>query len=267
MEERLQKLLSQWGVASRRQAEKLIEDGRVRVNGAIAHLGQKAHPTLDVIELDGVVLSSQDRPDLIYVLVNKPLGIVSTCDDPWGRQTVLDLLPSELRQGRGIHPVGRLDADSTGALLLTNDGQLTYELTHPRHEIAKTYHVLVRGKPSLAALTDWQQGILLDDHLTLPAQVTVLDIPHRTQTWLEVVLWEGRNRQIRRVADYLGHPVLKLHRVAIGSLTLDNLAVGHYRLIPHTDLLTHLKPEQSVLIPDHRSNIAKDTYWRQGSIV
>ncbi|MBO9999304.1 MAG: rRNA pseudouridine synthase [Cyanobacteria bacterium SID2] len=220
VEERLQKLLSQWGIASRRRAEALIREGRVKVNGCVAELGQKARPSRDRIELDGRMISPSKRPTPLYILLNKPLGIVSTCRDPQGRSTVLDLLPPSLARGRGLHPVGRLDNDSTGALLLTNDGDLTFRLTHPRYHISKTYQVWVQGYPSESALRSWRQGILLDDRLTLPARVQVLQHDRAGRTQLEVVLTEGRNRQIRRVAEQLGYPVESLHRTEIGSVRL-----------------------------------------------
>ncbi|ASC71534.1 putative RNA pseudouridine synthase [Halomicronema hongdechloris C2206] len=240
MAERLQKLLSQWGLASRRQAEQMIREGRVVVNGAIADLGQKANPAVDMIQLDGRVLEPV-MPDRWVWLLNKPAGVVSTCHDPQGRPTVIDHLPQDLRQGQGIHPVGRLDADSTGALLLTNDGQLTYQLTHPRHHIPKQYHVWVRGQPSAATLRQWSQGIMLDGRQTQPAQVTRLT-HNSQQTLLEITLWEGRNRQIRRTADQLGHPVLSLHRIAIGQLALGSLASGKSRPLTR-DEITRLQAE------------------------
>lgn len=228
MKDRVQKLLSQWGVASRRQAEVMIEAGRVTVNGELAYLGQKADPALDVIQVDGKRLNPLNRPQLSYLLVNKPRGVVSTCDDPQGRKTVLDLLPDSLSRSLGIHPVGRLDTDSTGALLLTNDGQFTYQLTHPRHQIPKTYRVTVQGKPTRQSLNRWRQGLMLEGRKTLPAVVKVFRaMPQNTE--LEVILREGRNRQIRRVAEALGYPVLALHRTAIGSLGLKGLARGAYR--------------------------------------
>lgn len=234
MDERLQKLLSQWGIASRRHAEQMILAGRVRVNGNVAYLGQKADPQSDRIEVDGKLLKKANRPQLIYLLLNKPTGVVSTCDDPQGRPTVLDLLPAELRKDRGIYPVGRLDADSTGAILLTNDGNLTFGLLHPRHGVSKTYHVWVQGQPPENILRAWRQGILLDGKKTLPAQVRVLKKrAGGTQTLLEVVLKEGRNRQIRRMAEQLGYPVIRLHRVAIGPIQLqlpgEPLLPSHYR--------------------------------------
>ncbi len=220
---RLQKILSQWGIASRRRAEQLIVAGRVRVNGEIAKLGQTAEPTTDRIEVDGTLIAMQSRPELVYLLLNKPVGVVSTCLDPQGRSTVLELLPPQLQTYEGIHPVGRLDIDSSGALLLTNDGDLTFRLTHPRHSISKTYQVWVQGHPSTAALTAWRQGIDLEGRYTLPAQVK--EIAHRVdRTLLEIILTEGRNRQIRKVAAQLGYPVLQLHRTKIGNISVDEVS-------------------------------------------
>jgi pseudouridine synthase len=231
MKARLQKILSQWGISSRRQAEQLILAGRVRVNGQIAELGQTAEPATDRIEVDGRLITTQSRPEPVYLILNKPLGIISTCDDPQGRRTVLDLLAPELRECEGIHPVGRLDIDSSGALLLTNDGELTFRLTHPRHSVSKTYEVWVQGRPSTLALTAWRNGIDLDGRITLPARVKV--VKHKEdRTLLEIVITEGRNRQIRRVATQLECPVLHLHRTKIGNISLDAdrpLEIGCYR--------------------------------------
>ncbi len=227
MVERLQKILSQWGIASRRQAEVMISAGRVYVNGQVAYLGQQADPVVDQIAVDGVAIAPGNRPDPHYVLLHKPLGVVSTCSDPWGRSTVLDLLGADLH-GVGLHPVGRLDVDSTGALLLTNDGLLTFQLTHPRHHIPKTYEVWVKGDPQPDVLRQWQEGVRLDGQRTLPAEVTVV-ASTPSQTCLQVVLREGRNRQIRRVAELLGHPVIALHRRAIGPLELQQLPSGRHR--------------------------------------
>lgn len=240
-QQRLQKILAQWGIASRRLAEQMIVAGRVRVNGNIVGLGQKANPDRDLIEVDGIPVKPADRPAEVYLLLNKPAGVVSTCNDPRARSTVLELLPPKLRSGQGIHPVGRLDADSTGALLLTNDGKLTFCLTHPRHSIAKTYHVWVLGNPPEPILQAWRQGIILSGRKTLPAKVRVLDRT-RDQTLLEVILSEGRNRQIRRTAEQLGYPVMRLHRTAIGPIQLQPpagpiLAPGCYRPLEDSEII------------------------------
>jgi pseudouridine synthase len=238
MTARLQKILSQWGIASRRRAEQLILAGRVRVNGEVAKLGQTAEPTTDRIEVDGTLIEVQSRPKPVYLLLNKPVGVVSTCFDPQGRTTVLELLPPQLRECEGIHPIGRLDIDSSGALLLTNDGDLTFGLTHPRHNVSKTYVVWVKGQPTAAALNAWRSGIDLDGQPTLPARVTVLK-QQIDRTLLKIVLTEGRNRQIRRVATQLECPVLFLHRIRIGDISIDgdrSLAIGSYRHLQLSEL-------------------------------
>ncbi|MDY6803392.1 MAG: pseudouridine synthase [Cyanobacteriota bacterium] len=241
MEQRLQKILSQWGIASRRKAEEMIIAGRVRVNSKTACLGEKANPEGDLIEVDGHRIEPGSRPQPAYLLLNKPAGVVSTCVEPGKRKKVLDLLPPQLQVGQGIHPVGRLDVESTGALLLTNDGQLTYCLTHPKHQVPKIYEVWVEGRPSEKIIKFWCQGIILSGKKTLPAKVRVLEKSYASQTLLEVVIYEGRNRLIRRVAEQLGHPVLKLHRTAIGQIKLQPpgeaiLPGGQYRPLKTSEM-------------------------------
>jgi 23S rRNA pseudouridine2605 synthase len=236
MAERVQKILSQWGIASRRQAEQMILDGRVRLNGEIVSLGTKTDLKRDRLEVDGKLIKALNRPKHLYILLNKPAGVVSTCHDPQNRKTVIDLLPTNLQQGQGIHPVGRLDADSTGALLLTNDGALTLNLTHPRYHLPKTYRVWIDGEPSETMLQQWRNGIDLMGKKTLPASVCILKREKNRQTLLEVVLKEGQNRQIRRLVEQLGFEVLKLHRIAIGSIQLNppnrpKLLSGCYRFL------------------------------------
>ncbi|MEC4893910.1 MAG: pseudouridine synthase [Oscillatoria sp. PMC 1051.18] len=240
MQERVQKIISQWGIASRRQAEKMIAAGRVHLNGTVVELGQKADPTKDRLEVDGKLIKSGSRPTLVYILLNKPKSVVSTCRDPQGRTTVIDLLPKKLRYQQGIHPVGRLDADSTGALLLTNNGQLTLCLTHPRYHLPKTYQVWVEGNLPDSVLKAWRQGIILSGKKTLPAEVEVR-ARSRDKTLLKVVLTEGRNRQIRRVAEQLGLKVRSLHRTAIGPISLQLadepiLKSGHYRFLKEFEI-------------------------------
>jgi len=252
MEARLQKVISQWGIASRRQAEEMIKLERVRVNGVLAQLGQKVNPDTDNITVDGKTISASKRPVLIYLLMNKPRGVVSTCYDPQARQTVLDLLPEKLHSGTGIHPVGRLDGDSTGALILTNDGDLTFRLTHPRHNIPKTYRVLVKGHPPQQALQMWREGIFLDNRKTRAAEVKLIKRLVE-KSCLEIILKEGRNRQIRRVAQKLGYPVIQLHRTAIGSIQLqlpnnEYLSEGSFRYLTAKEVLYLKKQLQE--IPD-----------------
>ena len=240
MTQRIQKIISQWGIASRRKAEKMILAGRVQLNGKTVKLGDKADVTVDVLKVDGKVIRFANRPPKIYLLLNKPPNTVSTCDDPQNRQTVLDLLPAKLSWETGIHPVGRLDFASSGALLLTNDGELTLGLTHPRYHLPKTYLVWLNERPTAKILASWREGIMLDGRKTLPAKVKMIEQQHR-QTLLEVILTEGRNRQIRRTAAQFGFEVLKLHRIAIGNISLKDsdkseLASGSYRHLNFTEI-------------------------------
>jgi pseudouridine synthase len=230
MNERVQKVLSQWGIASRRRAETMILEGKVRINGIPVTLGQRVDLNSDRLEVNGKILEGSLRPTLLYILLNKPAGVVSTCSDPQNRSTVLELLPPELQQGKGLHPVGRLDIASTGALLLTNDGDLTLALTHPRYHLPKKYRVWVDGYPPKDVVREWRDGVILDGKRTLPAEVRIID-RQQEKTLLEIVLREGKNRQIRRIAEQLGYPVLSLHRSSIGSIELEALSGGAYRLL------------------------------------
>jgi pseudouridine synthase len=240
MSERVQKVLSQWGIASRRKAEKMILAGRIQINGQTANLGDKVDLTADLLYVDGKLIKISDRPQFIYLLLNKPPGVVSTCFDPQNRSTVIDLLSQDLKQGTGIHPVGRLDFASSGALILTNDGRLTLGLTHPRYHLPKTYHVELNSAPTKNDLAIWCNGIMLDGRKTLPAKVRFIRSDQSRKT-IEIILTEGRNRQIRRVAEKLGYQVIKLHRLAIGSITLnslnqDQLSQGQYRHLQPTEI-------------------------------
>ena len=238
--ERLQKLLSRAGVMSRRQADVLLQAGRLHLNGQPARPGDRAVAGVDSITLDGQVLHlvAAQRQHRRTLLLHKPPGVLCTCRDPQGRPTVLDLLPPAVAQG--LYPVGRLDRDSEGALLLTNDGDLALRLTHPRHGHHKTYRVWLTGVPSAASLAAWRSGLLLDGRRTRPAQV---DLEQRSAmgSCLRIVLREGRKRQIRRIADQLGHPVRRLQRLAIGGLALGSLASGGWRWLEtdDMDLLLH----------------------------
>jgi pseudouridine synthase len=225
-EERLQKLIAAAGLGSRRQAETMLRSGRIRVNGRVALLGERADPACDAITLDGQPLRAAAPP--LVLLLNKPPGVMSSCSDPEGRPIVLDLLPPELAHGQGLHPVGRLDFHSRGALLLSNNGALTLQLTHPRFQHSKTYRIWVRGQPSREVLDRWARGVPLDGSPSQP--VTLHRLEQRGDaTQLQLVMHEGRNRQIRRTAELLGHPVLDLQRVAIGSIELGSLPEGRWR--------------------------------------
>lgn len=231
--ERLQKLMAASGFCSRRRGEDLLRQGRVRVNGQPASLGDQADAARDRIEVDGRPL--QAAPPSLTLLLNKPVGVLCTCHDPRGRPTVLDLLPPPLRRGQGLHPVGRLDADSRGALLLSNDGDFTLRLTHPRYGHRRTYRVWVRGVPDGAALRRWRAGVPLDGEPSQPVGLRLLQ-RDREAALLELQMGEGRNRQIRRTAALLGHPVLDLQRTAIGPWSLGELPEGRWRRLQPDEL-------------------------------
>lgn len=220
--ERLQKVIARSGLASRRVAEQWIAEGRVVVDGEVAHLGQRVDRHAAAVSIDGVPLPVD--PDLVYYLLNKPDGTVSTASDPQGRDTVVALVPSEPR----VVPVGRLDTDTTGLLLLTNDGELTNLVTHPRHGLGKTYETLVSGRMKTATVRTLEKGVDLEDGPAIPRRVRVIDSTGDA-THLEIVMGEGRKRIVRRMCDAVGHPVIRLHRSAIGSLTDRKLAEGSWR--------------------------------------
>lgn len=235
--ERLQKFLARAGVASRRHAETLMQAGRVLVNGQPAtEPGKKIRPGVDEIRVDGRLVRPQVSK--VYILLHKPAGVVTTASDPQGRQTVLDLLPAKLRAQR-LFPVGRLDLDSEGLLLLTNDGDFALHLTHPRYEQQKEYHALVQGRPAPSALESLRRGVLLpgESRPTAPARVYVLRPGEDGETsWLVVTLHEGRKRQVRRMLAVVGHPVLRLLRVRVGPLRLGNLQPGAWRFLSEQEI-------------------------------
>jgi 23S rRNA pseudouridine2605 synthase len=225
VEERLQKLISQAGIASRRAAEDLIRAGRVTVNGNVAKLGDKADLGRDTVRVDGEALKP---PEFVYFLLYKPYGVVSTNrrQPQEKRRIVRDLIP---HKGH-LFTVGRLDADSEGLILLTNDGDLADKLMHPRYGHRKTYEVLVAGTPDANTLNAWRNGVMLDDGRTAPAKVRVIEQRAR-DTRLEIVMREGRKRQIRRVASMLGHPVKQLIRTRIEFLEIGHLRPGQWRTL------------------------------------
>ncbi len=225
---RLQKILASAGIASRRTAETLIAEGRVTVNGqVVTALGTKADPLRDQIRVDGRRVHAAEP--LRYVLLSKPRGYVTTRRDPFGRKTVLDLVKAVAER---VNPVGRLDVDSEGLLILTNDGELAARLTHPRHAIAKVYHARVRGVPSPDTLDRLARGIVLDGRRTAPAEVRLLTSAARggrDEALVEFTLHEGRNRQVRRMCEAVGHPVQRLTRVRIGPIADAQIKPGFWR--------------------------------------
>ncbi len=222
---RLQKILSQAGVASRRAAEKLIVEGRVSVNGqTIRELGTKADPERDDVRVDGSRIKAAVRPR--YILLNKPRGYVTTRKDEKRRKTVLDLLDNVREY---VYPVGRLDYDTEGLLLLTNDGALAAQLTHPRHGVERTYEAHVAGMPDERALEKLRKGIPLDGRRTLPADVRLLNRDRDANGVLLITIREGRNRQVRRMCEAVGHPVDRLKRTKFGPIGDRRLAAGAWR--------------------------------------
>lgn len=222
MEERLQKILAQAGFGSRRACEQLIVERRVTVNGRVAELGQKANLRGDKVAVDGKVLQTPEV--LRYIVLHKPRGVVSSLEPQGERQTVRDLIPAKER----LYPVGRLDLDSEGLILLTNDGELTNRLTHPRYETEKEYRVLVRGEPDAERLQTWRRGVVIEGKRTAPAQVW-REEKVGGGTWLRVVMHEGRKHEIRDIGATIGLPVQRLIRTRMGTLNLGTLKPGEWR--------------------------------------
>lgn len=229
MEKRLQKILSEIGIASRRRAEEFIIEGRVTINGRTAALGMKADPERDHIKFDGKLIA---RPEpKVYLMLNKPRGVVTSLRDPEGRPTVKDYLKGVKYR---VFPVGRLDYDSEGLLLLTNDGDFAQAILHPSRKIPKSYLAKVKGSPEDEEIKKLRAGIRLDDGLTAPAKLHKVRSTENN-TWLEITIHEGRKRQVRRMLEQTGHPVLKLKRIRVNGIELGNLKSGEYR---------YLKPEE-----------------------
>jgi len=222
--ERLQKVLARVGIGSRRTCEELIAEGRVTVDGEVAILGRRVDPETARITVDGAPVGV--RPDLVHYLLHKPAGVVTTADDPQGRPTVVGLVPDEPR----VFPVGRLDVDTEGLLLLTNDGELAHRLTHPSYGVEKEYVAEVDGVPSRATLRRLREGIDLDDGPTAPARATLVG-DSAGSAMLRLTIHEGRNRQVRRMCDAVGHPVRRLVRTRIGPIADRALAVGTWRTL------------------------------------
>jgi 23S rRNA pseudouridine2605 synthase len=231
MLERLQKVLAKAGVASRRRAEELIRQGKVRVDGRIVtEMGTKVDSETQNIECDGVALVS--REEKVYILLHKPTGYLSTVDDPQGRPIVTDLLKNIKER---VYPVGRLDLNTEGALLLTNDGELSQKILHPSHEVNKTYVAKVKGVPGRKKLQALSKGIELEGRKTWPASIKVLKTEAQS-TVIQIIIHEGRKRQVRKMFEAIGHPVLALKRTAYGQLELGGLGPGKYRFLTPRDI-------------------------------
>ena len=258
MQERIQKILARAGYGSRRACEEIIAAGRVRVNGRVASLGEKADSQTDHIQVDGRAVEAPEA--LVYIALNKPRGVISTVSSPDSRPTVRDLVDVPER----IYPVGRLDIDSEGLILLTNDGELANRLTHPRYQHEKEYKVLLARRPDAQQLETWQRGVVLEDgYRTAPAEIKI-DTPAGKGIWLRVILKEGRKRQIREVGSQLGLPVVKIIRLRIGTLHLGNLKPREWRHLTSQEV-AELKGRTGAREPKHKKGSPKTSKGRISS--
>lgn len=246
MLERLQKIISAAGITSRRASEELILKGRVTVNGVVVNeLGTKADPTKDRITVNGTPLQMKEQR--LYILLNKPAGFMTTLDDPEGRPLVTDLL-QEVNER--VYPVGRLDYNTEGLLLLTNDGDWANKLMHPRHEIDKEYHVRVRGKVHKSQLDQLAEGVEIEGRKTAPAKAILIKDGEQND-WLSITIHEGRNRQIRRMCEAVSLSVVRLKRVRYGSLVLGVLKSGQFRQLSEAEVNELRSPSQALLTANH----------------
>jgi 23S rRNA pseudouridine2605 synthase len=229
--ERLQKILAEAGIASRRKCEEIITSGRVMVNGeVVTTLGVKVDTATDEIQVDGRFINQQKK---IYVMLHKPKGVITSANDPGGRKVVTDYLPGIKER---VYPVGRLDYDTEGLLILTNDGEFAHMLTHPKHHVPKTYQATVKGVPHGSLLEKLRTGVQLEDGMTSPAEVEYADVnPEKNESVITITIYEGRNRQVRRMFDAISFPVIRLKRIKFGPIFLTGLARGKYR---------HLMPQE-----------------------
>lgn len=223
---RLQKYMAVCGVASRRKSEEIIKEGRVKVNNKVViEMGTKVDPKKDIVKVDDEVI--REEKNMVYIMLNKPIGYVTTLKDEKGRKTVVDLIEDVEER---IFPVGRLDADTTGLLLLTNDGDLTYKLTHPSNEVVKRYIAIVEGVPNRMELERFRNGIMLEGRRTAKASIKIAK-NYEDESILDISIHEGRNRQIKKMCELINHPVKKLKRVGLGELELGGLNVGNWRYL------------------------------------
>lgn len=264
VEERLQKILARAGFASRRGAEGLMQEGRVTVNGTvIREPGTKADPTRDDIRVDGVRVKAAGDP--VYILLNKPRGVVTTRRDPSGRPTVMDLVPGV----SGLFPVGRLDLTTEGLILLTNDGAFAERVSHPRYEVPRVYHAKVRGVPDARTLERLRHGVRVKDEVLAADGVRLVEVDRNA--WVEITLHEGKQHEVKRLLEAVGHPVSKLRRVAFGPVTLRGLQPGEFRALDPGEVAGLLRGEKSRSIPTlrtrrrPRASIARKTGARQAT--
>ena len=234
MEERLQKYLAECGIASRRKCEEYITQGKVQVNGkTITELGVKVNPEKDKITFEGKNVKQEERK--VYILLNKPIGYVTTSDEQFGRDKVLDLVKVRER----VVPVGRLDMYTSGALILTNDGDFVYKVTHPKHEITKTYTVTVKGIIKNEEVEQLRKGVKIDDYTTRPAKEKILKTDEEKDiSRLEITIHEGKNRQVRRMCESVGRRVIALHRSKIGNIGVKDIELGKWRYLKDFEVKT-----------------------------
>ncbi len=233
MEERLQKFLANQGVCSRRKAEEYILEGKVKVNGqVVTELGTKINPEKDKIEFNDKLVATDVKK--VYILLNKPIGYVSTVKDQFNRPTVMELLK---KVNESVVPVGRLDMYTSGALILSNDGDFVYQVTHPKHEINKTYQVTVKGKITNEEVENLRNGVDIGDYITKPAQVRIMKIDEEKNiSRIEITIHEGKNRQVRRMCEAIGKKVLALHRSKIGDIGVKDLILGEFRYLTNKEV-------------------------------
>ena len=234
MEERLQKYLAECGIASRRKCEEYIIQGKVQVNGkTITELGVKVNPEKDKITFEGKNVKQEERK--VYILLNKPIGYVTTSDEQFGRDKVLDLVKVRER----VVPVGRLDMYTSGALILTNDGDFVYKVTHPKHEIEKTYTVTIAGIINNDSVEKLRKGVQIEDYITRPAKVKILKTDtEKNRSRLEITIHEGKNRQVRRMCESVGRRVIALHRSKIGNIGVKDIELGKWRYLKDFEVKT-----------------------------
>jgi 23S rRNA pseudouridine2605 synthase len=227
---RLQKYLAEVGIASRRKSEELIRDGAVKVNGiSVTEMGYRVTGE-EVIEVNGRIVAGSQKK--VYVMLNKPVGYISTAKDQFGRPNVIELIKGVNVR---IYPVGRLDYDTSGLIILSNDGEFTYKMTHPKHEIKKVYSGMIYGIPSQEEIKAFKSGLRIEDYITSKADIKIIEIVG-DKSWVEITICEGKNRQVRKMCDAIGHPVIKLKRTAIGSLNIGDLKEGNWRYLDKKEI-------------------------------
>ncbi len=233
MEERLQKFLANQGICSRRKAEELILAGKIKVNGKVVQeLGTKINPEKDTVEYNGEVIKKQ--VEKVYILLNKPIGYVTTVQDQFQRPTVMELIKD---CKVSVVPVGRLDMYTSGALLLSNDGDFVYQITHPKHEISKTYQVTVKGIITQQEIEKLQKGVDIGDYITKPAEVKIMKIDEEKEiSRIQITIHEGKNRQVRKMCEAVGEKVLALHRSKIGNIEVKDLKLGEWRYLKSEEI-------------------------------